>query len=177
MVGGLVGGIILFIIAAILLVLSGIYTDFVLNLSYAGIWAVVISALLILLGLTAILYGTSIWYLLLYKAWDAIQDDNASTTPQKAVGFIFIPFYNFYWIFKAWWGFAGDYNRYTSSHGLKAPKIKEGLFLAFCILFICITIPILNYVAGLPFLVIFTITSNEAIDGINAVLAKPASAG
>jgi len=172
MVGGQVAGISLLIAAVVLLVLSGILTDFIVNLSYAGLWAVVVSALLILLGCAAILYGASIWYLLLYKAWEVIQDGSASTTPQKAVGFIFIPFYNFYWIFKAWHGLARDYNRYIARHGVTAPKMKEGLFLSFCILYICSAVPFLNYVAGLPFLVIFTINSNEIIDGVNTLLAQ-----
>lgn len=174
MIGGQVGGIVLLIIAAILLVASGIYTSFVLNLSYAGTWALITCGLLILLGCAAILYGATIWYLLLYRAWAVIQDDNASTTPEKAVAFIFIPFYNFYWIFKAWHGLARDYNRYVAGYGLKAPKMKENLFLAFCILFICSMVPILNYLAGLPFLVIFIITANETIDGVNSLLVLQA---
>ena len=176
MVGGQVGGIALLLVAAIILVLSGIYSNFILNLSLAGIWPLVTISLLILLGCAAILYGASIWYVLLYKAWQVIQDGDASTTPDKAVGFIFIPFYNFYWIFKAWHGLARDYNRYLERCGLKAPKMKEGLFLAFSILFICITVPVLNYIAGLPFLVIFTITSNETIDGVNALLSQKLTA-
>jgi len=176
MVGGQVGGIALLLVAAIILVLSGIYSNFILNLSLAGIWPLVTISLLILLGCAAILYGASIWYVLLYKAWAVIQDGNVSTTPERAVGFIFIPFYNFYWIFKAWHGLARDYNHYLERRGLKAPKMKEGLFLAFCILFICITVPVLNYVAGLPFLLIFTITANQTIDGVNALLAQKLTA-
>jgi hypothetical protein len=84
-----------------------------------------------------------------------IQDGNASTTPEKAVGFLFIPFYNFYWIFKDWYGFAQDYNRYIERNALNTAKLPEGLFLAFCILFIGSMVPFLNYLAGLPFLVIF----------------------
>lgn len=176
MVGGQVGGTALLSVAAIILVLSGIYSNFILNLSLAGIWPLVTISLLILLGCAAILYGASIWYVLLYKAWSIIQDGNASTTPEKAVGFIFIPFYNFYWIFKSWHSFARDYNLYLARYGLKSPKMKESLFLAFCILFICITVPILNYIAGLPFLVIFAITANETIDGVNALLAQKVTA-
>jgi hypothetical protein len=171
MIGGQVGGLVLLTAAVVLLVVSGIYTDYVLNLSYADPWTLVICTLLILLGCAAILFGATIWYLLLYRAWAVIQDGNASTTPEKAVGFIFIPFYNFYWIFKAWYGFARDYNHYLERYALNAPNLEESLFLAFCILFIGSMVPFLNYLAGLPFLVIFIITANKTIDAVNSLLA------
>jgi hypothetical protein len=175
MLGGQVGGIVLLLAAAIILVVSGILSNFVLNLSYAGTGALIGLGLFTLLGCAAILYGASIWYLLLYKAWAVIQDNNVSTTPEKAVGFVFIPLYNFYWIFKAWYGFARDYNRYIARNGLQAPKMNEGLFLAFCILFIGITVPFLNYIAGLPFMVIFGITAYQTINGVNSIVAQPLS--
>jgi hypothetical protein len=180
MVGGIIGGIVLIIVAITLLVLSGILSNFIINLTYAGTQAIVTCSLLLLFGLAAILYGASIWYLLLYKAWAVIQDGKASTTPEKAVGYIFIPFYDFYWVFRAWYGLARDYNRYVARYGFKTPKMREGLFLAFCILSICsaalsiptpyIQITFLGSLVGLASLVIFIITSNEAIDGANALL-------
>jgi len=171
MVGGQVGGIALLAAAAVILVMSGILTDYVVNLSYAGTWALATCVLLILLGCAAILYGASVWYLLIYRAWAVIQDGNASTTPEKAVGLLFIPFYNFYWIFRAWHGFAQDYNRYIDRHAVNEPKLGESLFLAFCILFVCCMVPFLNYLAGLPFLAILGITSNKTIDAVNSLLA------
>lgn len=179
-VGGEVGGIVLLAVAIILLVLSGILSNFIINLTYAGTEAVVTSSLLLLLGLAAILYGASIWYLLLYKAWAVIQDGKANTTPEKAVGYIFIPFYGFYWIFRAWYGLARDYNRYVARYGFKTAKMREGLFLAFCILSICsaaLSIPtpylqvtLLGSLVGMAALVIFLIATNETIDKINALL-------
>jgi hypothetical protein len=80
------------------------------------------------------LYGTVIALVLLYKAWKAIQDGQVRTTPGRAVGFLFIPFYNFYWIFQAYWGLAKDYNSYISRHDISAARLPHGLFLAFCII-------------------------------------------
>src|SRR5262249_1193601 len=48
--------------------------------------------------------------ILIYKAWDLIQDGRPQTTPGKAVGFLFIPFFNLYWIFIAFRGLAEDLN-------------------------------------------------------------------
>ena len=174
MIGGQVGGVVMLTAAAVILVVSGILSNFVVNLSYAGTWALVSCILLLLFGCAAILFGATIWYLLLYRAWSAIQDGNASTTPEKAVGFIFIPFYNFYWVFKAWYGFARDYNRYIERNALNTPRLEESLFLAFCILFICGMVPFLMYLAALPFLAIFIITVNKTIDATNGLLALQA---
>jgi len=82
---------------------------------------------------------------LIYKMWAAIQDEHARTTPGKAVGFLFIPVFNFYWVFQALWGFAQDYNRYLARHGLNLRKLPEGLFLTLAILS---WIPIVSLIIG-----------------------------
>jgi hypothetical protein len=184
-IGGEVGGVILLTVAVILLVISGILSNFILNLTYAGTGALITCSLLVLLGCATILYGVSIWYLLLYKAWTVIQDGKASTTPEKAVGYIFIPFYGFYWIFRAWYGLARDYNHYIVRYGFETSKMREGLFLAFCILSICgaaLSIPtpylqvtLLGSLVGMAALVIFIIASNETIDKVNALLSLQAA--
>lgn len=46
--------------------------------------------------------GTLVSSLLHYKIWCSVDPDKAATTPGKAIGFIFIPFYNFYWAFITW---------------------------------------------------------------------------
>lgn len=63
-------------------------------------------------------------YILLYKYWQNIQDGFASTTPGKAVGFMFIPFFNFYWMFRVFWGLAKDLNRYIVHHFSDRPQIS-----------------------------------------------------
>jgi hypothetical protein len=73
-------------------------------------------------------------YVLLYKAWSAIQDGRARATPARAVGFLFIPFFNLYWTFEAVWGFAKNYNRLVRRHGLDLELLPEWPFLIFSIL-------------------------------------------
>ena len=70
-----------------------------------------------------------------YKAWESIQDGHARTSAGKALGFLFIPFFNLYWIFQAVWGFAVDFNKYISRNNVNtAPRLPQRLFLALCIL-------------------------------------------
>ena len=95
---------------------------------------------IILLFTLPILYilpivGAIIGYVHLYRAWTILQPGMAQTTPGQAIGFLFIPFFNLYWIFIAYKGFATDWNRIMSSYEdtKHAPKMNEGVFLWFCI--------------------------------------------
>jgi hypothetical protein len=53
---------------------------------------------------------------LLYNFWTIIQDGFASTTPGKAVGFLFIPIFNLYWYFRAFYGLSKDIKFYIDRH-------------------------------------------------------------
>ena len=48
--------------------------------------------------------------LILHKLWSLIPAHKAKTTPDKAVGFLFVPFFNFYWNFVAIHGLAKALN-------------------------------------------------------------------
>ena len=85
-------------------------------------------------GYLLVVYSGVIGFVLLYKVWAAIQDGHARTTPGKAVGYLFIPFFQLYWVFQAYWGYAKDYNSYISRHDISTSRLPEGLFLAYCIL-------------------------------------------
>jgi hypothetical protein len=88
--------------------------------------------------------------------WGLIQDGYARTSPDRAVGFLFIPFFNFYWVFVAVWGLADDMGRFPRRHGgpLDMVPPSSGLALAFCVLFICTCVPYLNALAIIPMLVV-----------------------
>lgn len=76
-------------------------------------------------------------YIYLYRAWNYIQDlPNVATTPGKAVGFLFIPFFNIYWLFVAYHGWSKNYNMRNdiANPNNYASRASEGLFLTFCIL-------------------------------------------
>lgn len=72
-------------------------------------------------------------YILLYRAWHCLQYGAPRSTPGKAIGFLFIPFFNFYWMFVAFGGLAKDWNRIAQSYSdLKtAPRLGETSFLLF----------------------------------------------
>jgi predicted Zn finger-like uncharacterized protein len=73
---------------------------------------------------------------LYYKMWAAIQDSEASTSPAKAIGFLFIPVFNIYWALLMFTGFAEDYNAFIRRHSIKAKDLSFILFLIHAVMFI-----------------------------------------
>lgn len=116
-----------------------------------------------------VIVGTVFHMILVYRMWSAIQGGVARTTPGKAVGFLFIPFFNLYWMFQAYWGWAVDYNRTASAVGFHGPPASEGLGLAYGILTLCSMVPYLGSLAGLAGLVILLIFLADSIDRVNAL--------
>jgi hypothetical protein len=84
----------------------------------------------------------------LNNCWETIQDDGfAMTTPQKATGFLFIPIFNLYWVFVAYYGLSKQINEYIDRHNLDSRfKSKKGQTLAFCIL---LFIPFLGWIISI----------------------------
>ena len=129
----------------------------------AGLGGVIIA--IILLGLVEI-YFYVIKSMLVYKAWKAIDDGKQSTTPGKAVGFLYIPFFNWYWWFPAIGGFPKDYNLYLDRYGIGAKKLSETLYMTVAILNVAaIVFPI----AGTANLVLEGILVNNTCDAINSI--------
>jgi len=160
------------ILGVIILIVAGI--GFALSPLAGGLPAL---SLALGLSISLFIYALVMECVLLYKAWKVIQDGSARTSPGKAVGFLFIPFFNLYWIFQAYWGFAKDYNAHVQRHhdvnagGISIPELSVNLFLAFCIL--CLVggflsqVPILGFIVGIATLVIAIMVINKLCDAIN----------
>lgn len=122
-------------------------------------------------SLIPLLFGGIILCILIYRMWDSIPEKFARTTPGKAVGLIFVPFFNFYWIFQAIWGFSKDYNKFVSQYRPDAPRLSEGLFLAYPILTLVSIpfswIPGINIFLYIGTLVIILILVNGVCNAVN----------
>ena len=106
------------------------------------------------LAFIPVLFIGVVFSFLIYKMWEAIQDGHARTTPGKALGYLFIPFFNFYWVFQALLGFAKDYNNYISRHKIDTLPLPEAIFLIYIILCFTAWIPILGMIlSGFNFIV------------------------
>lgn len=115
-------------------------------------------------GLIATLpFGLSI----IYKAWEQIEDGkDTRTEPGKAVGYLFIPYYNLYWIFIAYKGLAEDMNKYILEKGYSGEKVvNEGLVLTACIFNVCMVIPYINMLLLIPNFILHYVMLNNLKNG------------
>ncbi len=128
----------------------------------------------IFIGIPALIAAAVIAYILLYRYWEVIQDGYARTTPGKAIGFMFIPFFNFYWFFEVYGGLSKDMNAYMNRYGILAERLDEGLALAFCILLCCSVIPYVNFLTGITAGIIFIILMSKWKNAASAILAHQA---
>jgi hypothetical protein len=124
---------------------------------------------LITLSFLASIYGVVILAILIHRMWVAIQPGKPRTTPGQAVGFLFIPFFNFYWIFQAYLGWTKDYNRYVASESIPAPQVSEGFAMTICVLMVCSAIPYVGMVIALVNMVFLGLFLNQVCDALAAL--------
>jgi len=123
----------------------------------------------------AMIFAAVLLCIIFHRSWAAIQDGHARTTPGKAVGFLFIPLFNLYWIFQALPGFAKDYNRFIARHNIGAPALPEPFFLTATILIlpniILSRIPGVSilYSAGLT--IVMLVLLNQLLTAVNRLAA------
>jgi hypothetical protein len=112
----------------------------------------------------------SIFYLLfLYTVWQQIPPDIARTTPGKAVGFLFIPFFNFYWQFVAVYGLGKDLNQTLKQAGLQ-PRVNEIVGLVYCVATVTYCIPGISTIIAIVSLVNGMIYLFSLKDGVVELL-------
>jgi hypothetical protein len=136
---------------------------------------------LVVLVLALLVYLGAVWLILYYRMWAVIQDGHARTTPGKAVGLLFIPFFNYYWFFVVLPGFAKDYNRYVERHALDVPKLPPSLFSTYAILVLITAHAMLWPLVGGVFLFITffvgMVVVAKVCDAVNALPAVAPARG
>lgn len=90
------------------------------SLVFAQVVAVVVAAI----------FGLRLWY----RAWRSIDDGQARTSAGMAVGLMFVPIFNIYWVFVVVPGSAADYNALLERKSLALPRLPRWLFLVFVVL-------------------------------------------
>lgn len=125
-----------------------------------------IGGIAIFVGYAFLIWSGVLWLMFLYRAWKIIEPGSARTTPGQAVGMLFIPFYNLYWIFQAYHGWSQDYNR-SAARGRSGIHAKEGLFQTFAILTLCSAVPYVGLLAALPLIVIGPMIMHNTCQIIN----------
>jgi len=125
--------------------------------------------ILVGMGVLLIIYGAAVMCAFIYRMWAAIQDGHARTSPSRALGFLFIPLYQFYWVFQAYPGFAKDFNAFAARHSLNVPRLSPGLFTAYAILCIVAMLPWLDVLLSPAIVIVGLILVARVCDAVNAL--------
>ncbi len=104
-----------------------------------------------------------------YKIWSIIPPEIATTTPGKAVGFLFIPFYNLYWIFVVYPGWAKDYNLLLAAKKINLPVFSVGLPKTIAIFTLLSMIPYLGILFSLINIILVMVFISKACNSVNAL--------
>jgi hypothetical protein len=127
----------------------------------------------LILAMLPMFFSVVVLFMFIYRMWESIQDGHARMTPGKAVGFMLIPFFNLYWIFPVYQGFAQDYNQYIARRQLNLPRLDEQLFLYHPIAILCSIIPFLGGLASIAAIVLLVIIISKTCDAVNALSNAP----
>ncbi len=95
-----------------------------------------------------IIPGLVFYYIIMYKAWDALNDGVTKPSPGAAVGLSFVPFFNIYWVFIAIGSYGSRFNELADRQGLKVRVGKGGFIAASILLFFFGPVGILLAVLG-----------------------------
>lgn len=100
----------------------------------------------------ALIFATIFISILHHRCWKQLPSQSQWTTPGKAVGYMFIPFYNLYWAFTSWRKLAEGINRELERRGQPKETHIEGLALGLAITFAsCSILTIPFFVFGILF--------------------------
>lgn len=109
----------------------------------------------------------------IYRMWAAIQDGETRTTPGLAVGLIFVPLFNFYWVFRVYPGFAAEYNAYAARNGLSVPALPRAPYAVLAVCSVLGIIPYLGILSGLVGLILLGVVISVTCDAVNRLATAP----
>jgi len=133
------------------------------------------AALLAFLGYLQFAMVATIYnFAVLAKMWSAIQDGANTITTGKAIGFLFIPVFNLFWIFKAWGSYPYEYNEFAARNQLEVPMLTSRAFTAFPLLLLLSSIFLIPSVFVPVTFVVLIARVSDAVN--NLVLARSLAA-
>ena len=115
----------------------------------------------------------AIFFLLefIYYGWRVIEGAQSVAKGSEAVGYLFIPFYNFYWVFVAIYSLAKENNRIMSYISPQGQKMSENIAITICILFILMFIPFIGFASVFPFMILVYLYVKQLKDVLHTELS------
>jgi hypothetical protein len=165
----LVGGLILALLGG-----GGIATAFAIereNMTVArvaGFGGIGLCAVAVLMMIA----GGIVGMVLLYSSWKVIQDGHARASPGLAVGLLFVPFFNLYWVFVAYYGLAADMNQFLDRHRIGAQRVPAGLGIAYGVLILLSGVPVIGIALALANMFIYLRLMKSVADTGTAIAAQ-----
>ncbi len=144
----------------------------VLWLWFAWLMALGTPLTFVFVGIPALIAAVVIDYVLLYRFWGIIQDGNVRTSPGKAVGFCFIPFFNIYWIYVAYVGLSKDVNAYCDERQIPGARVNEGLALTWYILSLVSIVPYVGILISIVTMILLIIMMKQFTDLSMSILEQ-----
>ena len=71
------------------------------------------------------------WFMLVYALWKVIPPQRARTSPGMAVGLLFVPLFNLYWMFIVYYGLSNQMNQEAHINGIRN-QVNSGAVLCMC---------------------------------------------
>lgn len=119
-------------------------------------WISLIGILIFGLGLIP---AVVLFFILIHKAWKAVQRDGIRATPDQAVAYCMIPGWNLYWMFPAFRGLAVELNSLFDKENLTLPRINLDLVTW---MLICLYASTITFGFSLiPFIVLWIIYTSK----------------
>jgi serine/threonine protein kinase len=81
--------------------------------------------------------GCVLWSMLHYSCWKGLPERFRATTPAKAIGYLFIPLFNFYWAFVSFPKLADGFNALRAERPDLPLKDLKTLGMASAVIFVC----------------------------------------
>jgi hypothetical protein len=114
---------------------------------------------------------------LVYRSWSCLPREEARMSPGTAVGLLFVPVFNLFWMFQVWYGFAVDYNRTLRARQYPLHPLPGWLYLSFCVGALLSLVPVVNFVVvpfQLALLILVVVVTCRAV---NTLAAAEAASG
>jgi hypothetical protein len=111
-----------------------------------------------------LIVGIIIYLVVLSKMWGSLQDGQTPISAGKAIGLLFIPVFNYYWLFRAWGGFPKEYQNYSNRYSLNLSKPSSFAFFAY---------PAFQIISVISFFAIFLggrVISSDPKDALNSMI-------
>jgi hypothetical protein len=106
--------------------------NFLLSASVAGATSESLKRTNTIVFLAGSLVEAGLLFAFTYHLWKRINDGQNPITPGQALGLLFVPFFNYFWIFRVWAGYATALNSFRSRHGLPG-RVSKGIAVTFTI--------------------------------------------